>query len=238
MNSGLINGPVQSQKNGRWRRWECAWPGSNDTATAEQPGGFSRIVPVPSFVSAVRVSAVASSIGDATTSSGGGGACKNVLLSVANGRRIHTAVRSFNGTLIVGVLRAATENVSTAGVGNYDWGIELTSGFGNPRTGGSARVYRRGVQVLEAAGSTGLPNLLPFNGGSLVSGFASTSGHNPLDPQSFYNTSNTDAISLLFGGPQIAGSANQPANGLPGHGLQIGATDYLAPAYILVEWVE
>jgi hypothetical protein len=239
MNSGLINGPVQAQKNGRWRRWESTLPGtpfdpSTGIASTTTVQSISTIVPVPSFVSVVRVSAVAGSFNGAAGNAGTGGACKDILLTVGRGKRLSVA-QSYDGGVRIGVLTPAGElAANTAFFTIYDISVQLFPGVITQRGGAATARFVNGATIATAPEATGLPNAVPFLGGTLVSGFGASVAASPVNPQIRFTNVNS-MPSHLFGGPlTVDGSATVPGafTFLP------FATNATQPSYVLVEWME
>ena len=223
MNSGLISGPVQAAKNGRWRKWELTVDpiinGFDSTTAAiySNPPAKSQIVPIPSYVKVARVSAT-SGAGYAS-----GAACKNVLMSLTNGRKIHVYMYE-GGSVFFGTLLSGKETANGAAIANLDVAVYLITslypGF---------IVYNRGVAAMNISGS-GTPTLRPFLGGSLVTGFYNTTGPNPLDPQIRGDSGNNP--SMLFGG-QLSG-----VPGATNFSTLNPNTGQSSASYICVEWME
>ena len=243
MNSGLINGPVQAQKNGRWRRWESTLPSTPFDPFTGVPStelaSISTIVPVPSFVSVVRVSAVAGTFATGGNSSGSGAACKNILLTVGRGKRL-SVVQTYDGAVRIGVLTPAGELAATANVFTiYDISVSLEPGVysGGAQSGGAATArFVNGNTIATAAATTTVPNAVPFLGGTLVSGFAASTAASPVNPQirSSSAVSASYLPSHLFGGPLTADNAT-----VPGAFTYFGVpTNVAQPSYVLVEWME
>ena len=237
MNSGLINGPVQAQKNGRWQRWEARTPGSLAWYTTPEEGqGFVAIVPIPPFVQTVRVTATAGSVNGTTSPGGAGGACKNVLFSMRGARKFLVGLGSM-GDVYLGTLLMVSEDDISINTSTFEWGIRLAAGTpGSPRSGGLAEVYRRGTLVLSTAGLGDVVQALPFSSGVICHGFGGGSNQsNPLDSQMLYNASGATP-SVLFYGP-LAVSGSNTAAVLPGAGTYTESAA-VSPAYVLVEWME
>ena len=223
MNSGLISGPVQAAKNGRWRKWELTVQphiyGMDDSFTINvnsSPPTKVRVVPIPSYVRVVRVTATAGGVFYS------GSACKNVLMAVTHGRRFVVQLAE-GGAVWFGTLRKEQELAQTFAAVNLDISVLLLSS--------SFAVYRRGDQMIQLSGG-GTPALIPFLGGALVTGYNSAPANtpNPLDPQA--RSPSSGNVSLLFSGP-IGGvpGARNSATVSP-------ITGQSGPSYICVEWME
>jgi hypothetical protein len=240
VNSGLINGPVQAQKNGRWRRWESTLPSTPFDPSTGLPStalpSISTIVPVPSFVSVVRVSAVAGTFATGGNSSGSGAACKNILLTVSRGKRLSVA-QSYDGGVRIGVLTPAGELATAIASTIYDISVHLEPGVtsGGAQAGGAATArYVNGNAIATAGSTTTVPNAVPFLGGTLVSGFGGSTAASPVNPQIRQSNSGLYAPSHLFGGPLVIDNA-----AVPGAFYVFSvATNVAQPSYVLVEWME
>jgi hypothetical protein len=238
MNSGLISGPVQAAKNGRWRKWEL----TNSVRSVDLVGAvtstsesISRIVPIPSYVTAVRVSATGPGAYLNASNSSSGAACKNVIFSILGGRRFLVAMDEFG--IWFGVLLHAQETSVSAAASQFDVGVRLSSTTGTS----VVNIYKRGAAISGVTG-TADPLVRSMFGGTFVTGFthgATTGAANPLNPQVRALNSSGQQPSMLFGGPlaDISGNVSTALPGAAYAGFDPN-TYQCSPAYICVEWME
>ncbi len=239
MNSGLISGPVQAAKNGRWRKWEL----TNSVRSVElvgvvtsTPESISRIVPIPSYVTAVRVSATAPGLYSNASVATSGPACKNVILPILGGRQFLVSMDELG--IWFGVLLHAQETSVSAAASQFDVGVRLVSIAGGTN---QVLIYKRGAAISSVTG-TAAPLVRSMFGGTFVTGFtaSTTAGTaNLLNPQIRSLNSSGQQPSMLFGGPLADISGNVPT-ALPGAAYAGFNPDtyQCSPAYICVEWME
>jgi len=240
MNSGLISGPVQAARNGRWRKWEMTLDPHVIVDTLAEGRLYSipypkvAIVPIPSYVRVARVTATSGGFSLNTGNAYGGAVCKNVLFSVGNGQKLIVALDQVGGVLVGALLNAAEREANT-GPAQLETAVFLRAAANSQFI-----AYQRGVAIMNVT-TTSVPTLRPFLGGSLMTGYgnATTAGtSNPISPQIRATSSSGRNPSMLFGGP--LGRGNYFQGGVPGSVTNetSNANSICTPSYICVEWME